>query len=98
MTLPLTAMKRMMRKLFVEICINNIVADYRVYLENIGISQFSRLLKVVRNTILSVKPSMGRSRKADKKKAHHALAVDDRSDNKPRKMKENENEREHILH
>ncbi|CAL9005340.1 unnamed protein product, partial [Prunus brigantina] len=29
----------------VEICISNIVADYRVYLENIGISQFSRLLE-----------------------------------------------------
>ncbi|KAI5350277.1 hypothetical protein L3X38_003168 [Prunus dulcis] len=38
-----------------EICINNIVADYRVYLENIGISQFSRLLEAVRKTSISVK-------------------------------------------
>ncbi|KAB2597331.1 hypothetical protein D8674_000251 [Pyrus ussuriensis x Pyrus communis] len=34
----------------VEICISNIVVDYRVYLENIGISQFTRLLEVVRKT------------------------------------------------
>ncbi|CAL8150393.1 unnamed protein product [Prunus armeniaca] len=39
----------------VEICISNIVADYRVYLENIGISQFSRLLEAVRKTSMSVK-------------------------------------------
>ncbi|CAL9016172.1 unnamed protein product [Prunus brigantina] len=39
----------------VEICISNIVADYRVYLENISISQFSRLLEAVRKTSISVK-------------------------------------------
>ncbi|CAL8993067.1 unnamed protein product [Prunus brigantina] len=41
----------------VEICISNIVADYRVYLENIGISQFSWLLEAVRKTSMSVKPT-----------------------------------------
>ncbi|KAB2612603.1 hypothetical protein D8674_034919 [Pyrus ussuriensis x Pyrus communis] len=41
----------------VEICINNIVADHRVSLENISISQFSRFLAAVRNTSLSIKPS-----------------------------------------
>ncbi|CAL8138363.1 unnamed protein product [Prunus armeniaca] len=39
----------------VEICISNIMVDYRVYLENIGISQFSRLLEAVRKTSISVK-------------------------------------------
>ncbi|CAL8988480.1 unnamed protein product [Prunus brigantina] len=39
----------------VEICISNIVADYRVYVENIGIIQFSRLLEAVRKTSVSVK-------------------------------------------
>ncbi|RXI00754.1 hypothetical protein DVH24_000988 [Malus domestica] len=39
----------------VEIYISNIIADYRVYLENIGINQFSRLLEVVRKTSLLVK-------------------------------------------
>ncbi|CAL2240080.1 unnamed protein product [Prunus armeniaca] len=42
----------------VKICINNIIADYRVYLENIGISQFSWLLEAVRKTsIQNDKPS-----------------------------------------
>ncbi|KAB2635893.1 hypothetical protein D8674_026427 [Pyrus ussuriensis x Pyrus communis] len=69
----------------VEICINNIVADYRVYLENIGISH------------LSVKPSLGRSWKTDKNEAHHALVVDDISDYNLRKRKENKSDREHIF-
>ncbi|KAB2606217.1 hypothetical protein D8674_005934 [Pyrus ussuriensis x Pyrus communis] len=42
-------------KALVEICIRNIVADYRVYLESIGIAQFLRLLEVVRKTIMLVK-------------------------------------------
>ncbi|KAB2614617.1 hypothetical protein D8674_021205 [Pyrus ussuriensis x Pyrus communis] len=67
----------------VEICISNITADYMVYLENISISQFSRLLEVVKNTNLT-----------NKKESHHALVVDDRSGYNPQKMKEKNSDRE----
>ncbi|KAB2608649.1 hypothetical protein D8674_011817 [Pyrus ussuriensis x Pyrus communis] len=63
---------KMDEETLVEICISNIIADYRVYLENIGISQFSRFLEVIRHTNLSVEPSTGKSWKADKKKTYHA--------------------------
>ncbi|KAM5552842.1 hypothetical protein ABKV19_025189 [Rosa sericea] len=39
----------------VEICISNILPEYRIYLENIGISRFSRLIEAVRKTSMSVK-------------------------------------------
>ncbi|TQE14151.1 hypothetical protein C1H46_000070 [Malus baccata] len=61
----------------VKICISNIVADYKVYSENIRISQFSRLLEVVMKTSLSIKPSTGKSCKTDEKKAHPSLACSD---------------------
>ncbi|CAL8175767.1 unnamed protein product [Prunus armeniaca] len=63
----------------VEICISNIVADYRVYLENIGIRQFSRLLEVVRKTSMSVKPA--RTWRSDKNETYQALAIDDEPSN-----------------
>ncbi|KAB2625597.1 hypothetical protein D8674_017257 [Pyrus ussuriensis x Pyrus communis] len=59
-----------------EICISNIVADYKVYLEYIGINQFSRLLEAMRKTSLSIKPSTGRSWKFDKNEAYHTLVSD----------------------
>ncbi|BFG41078.1 hypothetical protein CerSpe_273520 [Prunus speciosa] len=76
----------------VEICISNIVADYRVYLENIGISQFSRLLEAVRKTSMSVKPAEQRSWRSEKKEMHQTLAVDDKSsgDYNSRKRKDRE--------
>ena len=74
-----------------EICISNIVADYRVYLENISISQFLRPIEVVMKT--SFKPSTGRPWKTNKKEAHHALAVDDRPDYNPRKMMEKKSDK-----
>ncbi|CAL8168380.1 unnamed protein product [Prunus armeniaca] len=54
----------------VEICISNIVADYRVYLENIGISQFSRLLEAVRKTSMFVKPTGQKTWRNEKKETH----------------------------
>ncbi|CAL9012398.1 unnamed protein product, partial [Prunus brigantina] len=54
----------------VEICISNIVADYRVYVENIGISQFSRLLEVVRKTSISVKLNGQEAWKSEEEERH----------------------------
>ncbi|CAL2229503.1 unnamed protein product [Prunus armeniaca] len=65
----------------VEICISNIMADYRVYLENIGISQFSQLLEAIRKTSMSIKPTGQRSWRSEKKEAHQTLAIDDKSSN-----------------
>ncbi|CAL2229206.1 unnamed protein product [Prunus armeniaca] len=60
----------------VEICISNIVADYRVYLENIGISQFSRLLEAVLAT--DEKPSNDySSRKRKDKETYPPLPCKD---------------------
>ncbi|CAL2271168.1 unnamed protein product [Prunus armeniaca] len=76
----------------VEICISNIVADYRVYLENIGISQFSRLLEAVRKTSMSIKPPRQRTWRNEKKEAHQTLAIDDKPSNdyNSRKRKDRE--------
>ena len=76
----------------VEICISNIVADYRVYLENIGISQFSQLLEAVRKTSMSVKPTRQRTWRNEKKEAHQTLAIDDKPSNdyNSRKRKDKE--------
>ncbi|CAL2227278.1 unnamed protein product [Prunus armeniaca] len=54
----------------VEICISNIVADYRVYLENIGISQFSRLLEAVRKTSISVKLTEQEAWRSEEEERH----------------------------
>ncbi|CAL8136202.1 unnamed protein product [Prunus armeniaca] len=76
----------------VEICISNIVADYRVYLENIGISQFSWLLEAVRKTSMSVKPPGQRTWRNEKKEVHQTLAIDDKPSNdyNSRKRKDRE--------
>ncbi|CAL9005414.1 unnamed protein product, partial [Prunus brigantina] len=54
----------------VEICISNIVADYRVYVENIGIIQFSRLLEAVRKTSISVKLNGQEAWKSEEEERH----------------------------
>ncbi|CAL9021274.1 unnamed protein product [Prunus brigantina] len=54
----------------VEICISNIVADCRVYFENIAISQFSRLLEAVRKISMSVKLTVQRAWKSEEEKRH----------------------------
>ncbi|BFG18248.1 hypothetical protein CerSpe_045220 [Prunus speciosa] len=77
----------------VEICISNIVAEYRVYLENIGINQFSRLLEAVRKTSMSVKPAAGqRTWRNEKKEAQQTLVVEDKlsNDSNPRKRRDRE--------
>ncbi|BFG30022.1 hypothetical protein CerSpe_162960 [Prunus speciosa] len=76
----------------VEICISNIVADYRVYLENIGINQFSRLLEAVRKTSMSVKPTGQRTWRNERKEVHQTLAIDDKpsGDYNSRKRKDRE--------
>ncbi|CAL2270332.1 unnamed protein product [Prunus armeniaca] len=76
----------------VEICISNIVADYRVYLENIGISQFSRLLEAVRKTSMSVRPTGQRGWRSEKKESHQVLATDEKPSNdySSRKRKDRE--------
>ncbi|CAL8998748.1 unnamed protein product, partial [Prunus brigantina] len=76
----------------VEICISNIVADYRVYLENIGISQFSRLLEAVRKTSMSVKPAGQRSWRSEKKESHQTLATDDKTSNDYSSLKRKDRE------
>ncbi|CAL8163040.1 unnamed protein product [Prunus armeniaca] len=62
---------------FVEICINNIVADHRVYLESIVISQFCRLLEAVRKTSMSVKLNGQEAWKSEEEKVHQTLDEDE---------------------
>ncbi|CAL9028756.1 unnamed protein product [Prunus brigantina] len=63
----------------VKICISNIVVDYRVYLENIGISQFSRLLEAVRKISMSVKPTGKEAWRSEETEAHQTLDEDESS-------------------
>ena len=76
-----------------EICINNIVPNYRAYLENIGISQFLRLLEAVKKSRMSVKPTAEKSLKNEKNETHQSLAIDDKPDYNSRKRKERGEER-----
>ena len=39
----------------VDICVNNIITEYRVHLENLSINQFSKLIKAARRTSALVK-------------------------------------------
>lgn len=80
-----------------EICIGNIVPDYRVYLDNIGISQFLRLLEAVRKTNMLVNPAIQRSWRNEKKEAYQALAVKDRSNYNFWKRKEKDGDRKTYL-
>ncbi|CAL8084592.1 unnamed protein product [Prunus armeniaca] len=57
-------------EVLVKICISNIVADYKVYLENIGIIQFSRLLEAVRKTSISVKLTEQEAWRSEEEKRH----------------------------
>ncbi|CAL8119767.1 unnamed protein product [Prunus armeniaca] len=54
----------------VEICISNIVVDYNVCLENIGISLFSRLLEAVRKISMSVKLTRQEAWRSEETEAH----------------------------
>ena len=53
----------------VEMCITNMIREYRVVLENLEISQFAQLLQKARKTAQSVKPS------TDKRSALQAMTV-----------------------
>ena len=53
----------------VEMCMTNMIKEYRAILENLEISQFTQLLQKARKTAQSVKPS------TDKRSAPQAMAV-----------------------
>ena len=53
----------------VEMCITNMIKEYRAILENLEISQFAQLLQKAKKTAKSVKPS------SDKRNATQAMAV-----------------------
>ena len=42
----------------VEMCMTNMIREYRAILENLEISQFAQLLQKARKTVQSVKPSL----------------------------------------
>ena len=58
----------------IEICINNIVLEYRVYLENLNITQFTKLVEAARKTSLSVKAPV-KAWKQERKPLHQALTT-----------------------
>lgn len=95
--LPLYCYYKNDEETLVEICIGNIVPDYRVYLDNVGISQFSRLLEVVRKTSMLVKLAIQRSWRNEKKEAYQALVVEDRSNYNPWKRKERDGDKKTYL-
>ncbi|CAL8096378.1 unnamed protein product [Prunus armeniaca] len=74
--IPWIAMMRKTEEALVEICISNIMADYKVYLENIGISQFSRLLEAVRKTSISVKLNGQEAWKSEEEERHSGASFD----------------------
>ena len=53
----------------VEMCMKNMIREYRTVLENLEISQFAQLLQKPRKTAQSVKPS------SDKRNAAQAMVV-----------------------
>ena len=57
----------------VEVCIDNMLLEFRAHLEILDISQFAPLLQKARKTALSVKPQVERSR--DKKSLPQTLTV-----------------------
>jgi hypothetical protein len=57
----------------VEVCIDNMLPEFRAHLENLDISQFAPLLQKARKTTLSVKPHSEKVR--EKKSQHQALTV-----------------------
>ena len=56
-------------KTLVEMCMTNMIRDYKAILENLEISQFAQLLQKSRKTAQSVKPS------TDKRSAPQAMTV-----------------------
>lgn len=42
------------KEALVEICISNNIIDYKVYLENIAIGQFLRLIEAIKKTSMSI--------------------------------------------
>uniref|UniRef100_A0A2N9EHJ1 Integrase catalytic domain-containing protein n=1 Tax=Fagus sylvatica TaxID=28930 RepID=A0A2N9EHJ1_FAGSY len=57
----------------VEVCIDNMLPEFRAHLANLDISRFAPLLQKARKTTLSVKPQVERSR--DKKSLPQTLTV-----------------------
>ena len=57
----------------VEVCIDNMLLEFRTHLENLDISRFAPLLQKARKTALSVKPQAKRSR--DRKSLPQTLTV-----------------------
>ena len=56
----------------VEMCMTNMIREFRAVLENLKISQFAQLLQKARKTAQSVKPN------SDKRNAPQAMAVSTR--------------------
>ena len=56
-------------RMLVEMCMTNMIREYRAISKNLEISQFAQLLQKVKKTTQSVKPS------ADKRNALQAMAV-----------------------
>ncbi len=57
----------------VEVCMDNMLPEFRAHLENLDISQFAPLLQKARKTALSVKPHSEKVR--EKKSQHQAFTV-----------------------
>ena len=57
------------KRTLVEMCMMNMIREYRTVLENLEISQFAQLLQKAKKTAKSVKPS------SDKRNAPQAIAV-----------------------
>ncbi len=57
----------------VEVCINNMLPEFRAYLENLDISRFASLLQKARKMAISVKPHVKNDR--DKKSLLQTLTV-----------------------
>ena len=57
----------------VEVCIDNMLPEFRAHLENLDILRFAPLLQKARKTALSIKPQVERSR--DKKSLLQTLTV-----------------------
>ena len=82
-------------KELIEICIDNMLPDYRAHLENLDIAQFAQLLQKVRKTTASMKP-IERSR-VDKRSTQHTLVVTSSNDTRNKKKSGKEKEFEEWL-
>ena len=57
----------------IEVCIDNMLPEFRAYLENLDISRFAPLLQKARKTMISIKPHVEKGR--DKKSLSQTLTV-----------------------